>query len=101
MNKIHLFIFFISFLALLLITVTHPALAAPPAHEAPTGSEWVMADWMFLSFGLFAGVGMLAFLIALKLGLLSNIEEAKYYLLEIEEEDDYYIPDWIRSGGGS
>jgi len=99
MNKIRLRIIFISVLALLLVAVTHPALAAPLAHEAPQGSEWVMADWMFLSFGLLSGAGLVAFLIALKLGLLSNLEEAKYYLLEIEEEDNYYTPDWIRSEG--
>jgi hypothetical protein len=77
-----------------------PALAAPLTHEAPQGSEWIMADWMFLSFGIFAGVAFLAFLAALKRGLLSNLEDAKYYVLEIEEAD-YYTPDWARKGGES
>ncbi|MEJ2013026.1 MAG: hypothetical protein P8X64_12490 [Anaerolineales bacterium] len=77
-----------------------PALAAPLAHEAPRGSEWIMADWMFLSFGIFAGVAFLAFLAALKRGLLTNLEDAKYYVLEIDEED-YYTPDWAREGGRS
>ncbi|MGW8318618.1 MAG: hypothetical protein ACWGPS_05175 [Candidatus Promineifilaceae bacterium] len=74
------------------------AWASPPAHEAPKGSEWVMADWMFLSFVVFAGVSFMAFLMALKAGWLSNLEEAKYPMLEIEEED-YYSPDWASEGG--
>ncbi|MEJ2751609.1 MAG: hypothetical protein P8169_02825, partial [Chloroflexota bacterium] len=61
------------------------------------GSEWVMADWMFLSFLIFAGVAFLAFLFALKAGWLSNLEDAKYYILEIDEED-YYTPEWAREG---
>lgn len=68
------------------------------AHDAPQGSEWVMADWMFLTFLLFGGVAFVAFLMALKSGLLSNLEEAKYYMLTIQEED-YYAPDWARPGG--
>jgi len=74
------------------------ALAAPALHEAPKGSEWIMADWMFLSFAIFAGVAFLAFLFVLKSGLLSNLEDAKYHVLEIDEED-YYTPDWAREGG--
>ncbi len=80
-------------LVLLLIT------AAPVfAHDAPEGSEWIMADWMFLSFVLFAGAAFLAFLLALKSGLLSNLEDAKYHILEIDEED-YYTPEWAQEGG--
>jgi hypothetical protein len=71
--------------------------AAPVLHEAPEGSEWVMADWMFLSFVIFAGASFVAFLFALKIGLLSNIEDAKYYILEIDEPD-YYTPDWAKEG---
>ena len=82
-------------LALLaMLAATRPAFA----HEAPAGSEWVMADWMFLSFVIFAGVAFIAFLVALKSGLLSNLEDAKYYILEIDEPD-YYTPDWARNGG--
>ena len=82
-------------LALLaMLAATRPAFA----HEAPAGSEWVMADWMFLSFVIFAGVAFIAFLAALKSGLLSNLEDAKYYILEIDEPD-YYTPDWARNGG--
>jgi hypothetical protein len=79
---------------LAMLAVTRPALA----HEAPGGSEWVMADWMFLSFVIFAGVAFVAFLASLKSGLLSNLEDAKYYILEIDEPD-YYTPDWARHGG--
>ena len=71
--------------------------AAPVLHEAPEGSEWVMADWMFLSFIIFAGASFVAFLFALKIGLLSNNEDAKYYILEIDEPD-YYTPDWAKEG---
>lgn len=84
-------------LALVLVAVTaSPALA----HDAPKGSEWVMADWMFLSFIIFAGAAFVAFMLALKAGWLSNLEEAKYHILEIEEKD-YYTPDWARTGGES
>lgn len=79
--------------ALATLAVPHVALA----HDAPEGSEWVMADWMFISFGAFAGCALAAFLVALKLGLLSNLEDAKYYILEIEEEQDYYTPEWART----
>jgi hypothetical protein len=72
-----------------------PAWAAPLSHESPPGSEWIMADWMFLSFMIFAGVAFLAFVAALKRGLLANLEDAKYYILEIDE-DDYYTPAWAR-----
>ena len=72
-------------------------LAATPLHEAPKGSEWIMADWMFLSFVVFAGVAFLVFLMVLKSGLLSNLEDAKYHILDIVEED-YYTPDWAREG---
>jgi len=87
-------------LVFLLGVTARPALAAPVLHEAPPGSEWIMADWMFLSFIIFAGVAFLAFLVALKRGLLSNLEDAKYHVLEIDEED-YYTPDWARERGQS
>lgn len=78
--------------------MVRPVLAAPALHESPGGSEWIMADWMFLSFIVFAGVAFICFLLALKAGWLSNLEDAKYYILSIEEED-YYTPDWARDGG--
>ncbi len=68
------------------------------AHDAPAGGEWVMADWMFLSFVIFAGAAFIAFLFALKSGLLSNLEDAKYYVLEVDEPD-YYTPDWAKTEG--
>ena len=68
------------------------------AHDAPAGSEWVMADWMFLSFVIFAGAAFTAFIFALKSGLLSNLEDAKYYVLEIDEPD-YYSPEWAKTRG--
>ena len=86
--------FLVSLLILtVLVFVVPPALA----HEAPDGSEWIMADWMFLSFMLFAGVAFVLFLVALKRGWLSDLEgEAKHYILQIEEED-YYSPKWSES----
>ena len=71
------------------------------AHEAPGGSEWIMADWMFLSFVIFAGIALLSLVAAIKAGWLSDLEgDAKYYILEIEEQD-YYTPDWAREGSDS
>lgn len=67
------------------------ALLAPPAlaHDGPDGAEWVMADWIFITFGVFAGGALIAFVVALKAGLLSNIEDAKYQILTIDEPDYY------------
>ena len=82
---------------LVLSVPLQPALA----HEAPGGSEWIMADWMFLSFVIFAGVALLSLVVAIKSGWLSDLEgDAKHYVLEIQEED-YYTPDWAREGGDS
>ena len=81
-----------------MLLVHQVALAAPVFHDAPNGSEWIMADWMFLSFIIFAGTAFIAFLIALKSGQLSNLEDAKYYVLDIDEAD-YYTPEWAREGG--
>ena len=66
------------------------------AHDGPTeGNEWLMADWMLLSFIIFFGVGLVAFIFALKRGLLSNLEDAKFYILSIEEHD-FYTPEWAK-----
>lgn len=70
---------------LLAVVFAAPALA----HDGPEGAEWVMADWIFVTFAVFAGGALIAFLIALKLGLLSNVEDAKYYMLTIDEPDYY------------
>lgn len=77
---------------LLLMATAAPALA----HESPDeGAEWLMADWMLLAFLVFFGVALLVFLLAVKRGLLSNLEDAKYYILTIDEPD-YYTPEWAR-----
>lgn len=67
------------------------ALLAPPAlaHDGPDGGEWVMADWIFITFAVFAGGALVAFVLCLKAGLLSNIEDAKYQILTIDEPDYY------------
>lgn len=59
------------------------------AHDTPEGGEWVMADWIFVTFAVFAGGALFAFVIALKAGLLSNVEDAKYHILTIDEPDYY------------
>lgn len=59
------------------------------AHDGPEGAEWVMADWIFITFAVFAGGALLAFVAALKMGLLSNLEDAKYHILTIDEPDYY------------
>ena len=82
-------------------TITTFLLSAIPyitvfAHEAPDeGAEWLMADWMLLSFMVFFLVALSVFAIALKRGLLTNLEQAKYYILTIDEPD-YYSPDWAK-----
>ena len=64
--------------------------AAPAfAHDGPEGSEWIMADWMFITFALFAAGALVAFLSAYKAGWLSNLEDAKYYVMQIDEKDYY------------
>jgi len=83
----HLKIILFSLLSALVLT----ALVAVPAlaHDGPEGAEWVMADWMFVTFAVFAGGALIAFVVALKAGLLSNIEGAKYQILTIDEPDYY------------
>lgn len=72
------------------------ASAAPAsAHDQPDGADWLMADWMLLSFLIFFGAALAAFLVALKLGVLRNVEDAKYHILTINEPD-YYTPDWAK-----
>jgi hypothetical protein len=71
--------------------------AAALAHEQPENdqSRWVMADWMMEVFFLFAGIALLAFLLAWKAGHFHNLEQAARIPLLIEE-GDYYTPDWAR-----
>lgn len=80
-----------SAVAIGVLTVATSALA----HEIPDGSEWIMADWMLLSFLSFFGSALALFVVALRRGLFRNLEQAKYYLLSVEEPD-YYTPEWAR-----
>jgi hypothetical protein len=65
------------------------------AHDAPQNdqSKWVMADWMMDAFFLFAGVALMAFIVAWKAGHFHDLEQAARIPLMIEEED-YYTPEW-------
>lgn len=65
------------------------------ASVSPDGGEFVMADWMLLSFLAFAGAALFVFLVAVRRGMFRNMEAAKYYLLSVKEPD-YYTPDWAR-----
>lgn len=67
------------------------------AHDGPDDGQaaYIMADWMLLSFLVFFVAGLLAFAIALKRGLMTNVEDAKYYMLTIDEPD-YYTPEWAK-----
>jgi hypothetical protein len=88
--QIHLTSLF--WMALILLLFATPVLA----HEGPEdGAEWLMADWMLLSFLVFFGVALVAFLVAVRRGYLRNLEDAKYYILTIDEPD-YYTPEWAR-----
>lgn len=81
-----------------LMLVLGTALAAPGvalAHDAPESdqSRWVMADWMMDAFFLFAGLALVAFIVAWKAGHFHNLEQAARIPLMIDEED-YYTPEW-------
>jgi hypothetical protein len=52
-----------------------------------------MADWMMDAFFLFAGLALLAFIVAWKAGHFHDLEQAARIPLMIDEED-YYTPDW-------
>ncbi len=72
------------------------ALTTPvSAHDQPAGNDFIMADWMLWSFLAFFGAGLIVFLVALKRGLFSNLEDAKYYVLSIDEPD-LYTPEWAK-----
>ncbi|HZD78866.1 MAG TPA: hypothetical protein VE646_02340 [Actinomycetota bacterium] len=83
---------------LLLSGVVVLATAGPSfAHDAPDQGQaaWLMADWMLLSFLVFFLAALFGFVIAVRRGYLRNLEQAKYHILTIDEED-YYTPDWAR-----
>lgn len=65
------------------------------ANAAPDGAEFVMADWMLLSFLSFAGAALVVFLVAVRRGMFTGMEDAKYHLLSVEEPD-YYTPEWAK-----
>jgi hypothetical protein len=73
--------------------LSSPAVAL--AHDAPESDEskWVMADWMLDAFFLFAGLALVAFIVAWKAGHFHDLEKAARIPLEIDEED-YYTPEW-------
>jgi hypothetical protein len=73
------------------VTITLAVALPASAHDQPDGAEWIMADWMFITFVLFAGAALLAFVVALKMGMLSNLEDAKYQVLTIDEPDYYSV----------
>lgn len=77
--------------AIALVSVSPAALA----NAAPQGSEWVMADWMLLSFLSFFGAALVVFLVVVRRGHLRGMEAAKYYLLSVDEPD-FYTPEWAR-----
>ena len=85
--------------AVLLLVAVSLLLTAVPVlgHEQPDGAEWLMADWMLLSFMVFGGAALAVFVVALKRGHFHNMEAAKYHVLTIEEPD-YYTPEWAREG---
>jgi hypothetical protein len=80
---------------LLMLGATLTAPGAALAHDAPESnqSKWVMADWMMDAFFLFAGLALVAFVVAWKAGHFHNLEQAARIPLMIDE-DDYYTPDW-------
>jgi len=85
-----------SILAVLLVAGALLATATPAfGHEQPDGAEWLMADWMLLSFMVFGGAALAVFLVALKRGHFHDMESAKFHILSIQEPD-YYTPAWAR-----
>jgi heme/copper-type cytochrome/quinol oxidase subunit 2 len=81
------------FVLVLATALGSPAVAL--AHDAPENaqSRWVMVDWMMDAFFLFAGIALVAFIVAWKAGHFHNLEQAARIPLLIHEED-YYTPDW-------
>jgi hypothetical protein len=80
-------------LAVLLVALALPAAAF--AHDAPESkqSKWVMADWMMDTFFIFAGLALIAFLTAWKMGHFHELDRQGAIPLLVHEED-YYTPEW-------
>jgi len=75
------------------LALSLPALAL--AHDQPetAQSRWVMADWMMDTFFIFAGLALLAFIVAWKAGHFQDLDKQGSLPLYVEEAD-YYTPDW-------
>jgi protein-S-isoprenylcysteine O-methyltransferase Ste14 len=75
------------------LALSLPALAL--AHDQPetAQSRWVMADWMMDTFFIFAGLALVAFVVAWKAGHFQDLDQQGSLPLYVEEED-YYTPDW-------
>ncbi len=71
-----------------------PVQAAAPLEEGP-GAALTVATWLVLSYVVLFLAALSVFLIALKSGMFHNVEEAKYYILSIDEPD-YYTPEWAK-----
>ncbi len=63
------------------------------AHDQPSGANLVLADWTFFVFLTFGIAGLAVMILAYKTGYLFNLEDAKYPMMLIPEED-YYTPAW-------
>jgi protein-S-isoprenylcysteine O-methyltransferase Ste14 len=75
------------------LALSLPALAL--AHDQPetAQSRWVMADWMMDTFFIFAGLALLAFVVAWKAGHFQDLDQQGSLPLYVDEVD-YYTPDW-------
>jgi protein-S-isoprenylcysteine O-methyltransferase Ste14 len=75
------------------LALSLPALAF--AHDQPetAQSRWVMADWMMDTFFIFAGLALLAFVVAWKAGHFQDLDQQGSLPLYVDEVD-YYTPDW-------
>ena len=67
------------------------------AEVGPDGTATMMADFLVVIYLIFLLLALIVFLVAYKIGLFRNLEEAKYYMLEIDEPD-YFTPEWAKEG---
>ncbi len=89
----HLFWIFI--VGLVVCLALAPGIARADGGDPTDAGALSTADWFFFLGLIFSGFTLVAFLIAWKLGLFKNTEEAKYYMLTIDEPD-YSTPEWAR-----